>query len=288
MSNEFSPFAVMQEVSHCGPCSLSSCLFMLGTEVTQRDVAWAAGKPYRVFREGMTDRELARAGRRYGAVTEGTAGYHKRDGRAFSRVVQRHLQQHGPAILLTMDYMHWVAVVGYLAAKRQFIVYDPADAEPFIRWGHSRLIRETWNISPYEGEPSLYFALLIRRKDGKPPMWHVTEDWMRIHNRGSDCTAGTIATDLESLVKACGGRNSGSGISLARMMEKCRGPVLCAITSWSEGEGYQVQDLRDLYSDYSACAEACSIEFPAGADQTAFVAGLTALLSAYWWGGEME
>jgi hypothetical protein len=290
MSDEFSPFAVMQQPAHCGPCSLSSCLFMLGTDVTQRDVAWAAGKPYRVFREGMNERELSRAGRRYGALSGTAMSKTKTDGERFCRAVREHVEQRGPAVLLVLDYQHWISVVGYLPAKRQFVIYDPSDDEPFVRWGHERFIREAWNRSGNPRCPPIYYALLLRRKDGQPPLWRITEDWIRIHNRGSDCTAATIATDLETLVSRAKTNHPTrcTNDTLACVMEECRDSVLDSITTWSEGSGdYSVKDLRELYSDYMVCAEACSFKFPARSDKAAVVAGLTALFSAYWWGGEM-
>ena len=40
----FAPLCQLQLPSHCGPCSLSACLFILGTTATQRQLARAAGR----------------------------------------------------------------------------------------------------------------------------------------------------------------------------------------------------------------------------------------------------
>jgi len=295
MSEEFSPFAVMQEPGHCGPCSLASCLFMLGIEATQRDVAWTAGKPYKVFKEGLDEKELAHAAKKYAAMTEQILIPCRDEGHVFLRNVLGHLTGAGPAILLVNDFEHWVAVVGYLERKSQFVIYDPKADKPFFRWGHARLLREAWCESDDRREPSQYFAILIRRKDGTKPVWRITEPWMRIHNRGSACTAGTIATDLERLISNARypsprrPKSHRATRTLAMVLRKYRNQVIHAILTWGEGSpDREIRDLRSLYSDYITCADACSLTFPDNTDHAAFVAGLTALLSAYWWGGEME
>jgi len=46
---------------HCGPCSLSSCLYILGIEATQRELAKASGSPYKIFKEGIGENKLRKA-----------------------------------------------------------------------------------------------------------------------------------------------------------------------------------------------------------------------------------
>lgn len=45
MDDDFSAFTVPQLRNHCAANSLSYCLYLLGIEATQRDLARAAGVP---------------------------------------------------------------------------------------------------------------------------------------------------------------------------------------------------------------------------------------------------
>ena len=295
---KFSPFATGQLPHHCGPCSLSGCLFMLGIEATQRDLATAAGKPYKIFRKnggGVPEDGLIRAARAYGVDTEELKYLEKSSGREFAARIRDHLRERGPVIIITQDFNHWIAVVGHLPKKAKFVVYDPSAENAFGLWGEKHFLHRAWNMP--EDDPPEFYGLLFRHRDGKPPAWTITERWMKIHDRGSDCTAATIASDLHDLVSnACGGskrRNPlgatlSDGIPLATLLGKYRRQVLEAILYWGEGaESNDKRDLRDLYADYMVCAEACHVRFPDNGDQVLFAAGLTALFSSYWWGAEM-
>jgi hypothetical protein len=289
----FSPFLIRQPPGHCGPCSLATALFLLGIETGHREAARAAGQPWHVFRNGLNEQALTKAAGHYGVAVQELLVTRKGEGESFAAALRTHVEQFGPAIVLVQDFGHWLCLGGYLREQEKFAVYDPLDDKAFCRWGAKHLLRGAWNRSD-DAEPSQYYALLLRRRDGGKPRWRLTEPWMRIHDRGSDCTAATIARDLEDLVRKAGNGHHETQVPgneaapLAQVLTRYRTQVLDAITTWSAGSGtYATKDLRDLYQDYVTCAEACDIRFPAVTDHAGLVAGLTALLSAYWWGGEM-
>jgi hypothetical protein len=205
-----------------------------------------------------------------------------------------HILQGGPAMMIVQDLAHWVAVIGYLPDEEKFIIYDPNEASNFFKWSPAQFMREAWNAA--EGASQSY-ALLLSRTDGKKPVWRVTKDWIKIHGRGSDCTAGTIAGDLRDLVvRSAPNRmpepdilSQGEDFFLADLLRKYRETILGEILYWQEGSGeFNHKDLKDLYSDYIVCAEACGLKIIQEADQERIVAGLTALFSAYWWSADMD
>jgi hypothetical protein len=197
-------------------------------------------------------------------------------------------------MMIVQDLAHWVAVIGYLPDEEKFVIYDPNESSIFFKWSHAQVMREAWNAA--EGN-SQYYAILLSRTDGKKPVWRMTKEWIKIHSRGSDCTAGTIAGDLMDLVVRSAPNRMpepdilppGGGIVLAYLLKKYRGTVLGEILFWQEGSGeFNHKDLKDLYSDYIVCAEACDLKISQEADYGRLVAGLTALFSAYWWSADMD
>lgn len=301
----FSPFNVTQAPSCCGPCSLSACLFMLGERASQEDIVQKAGykhlKSFVKEDEGLDELELATVARRHRAVPRQLLVSFREKGSTFARKLREHVMSRGVAILLIHDFAHWVAVVGFLPSRQKFVVYDPQGKKPFERWPERQLLREAWNATDDEDDPGedpdQYFAILLRRKDGRKPVWRPTEPWMRIHERGADVTAGTIASDLRELVEnAAGARRRvprfsecEGGTTLAAVLRTYRQAVLAAILAWEQGAGLAERaDLAGLYDDYVVCAEAADIVFPKNTDHAMLVAGLAALFSAYWWGAGMD
>ena len=231
----FAPLCQLQLPSHCGPCSLSACLFILGTTATQRQPARAA-------------------------------------------------------IRLVDHFGPWVAVIGYLRARRRFIIVDPKDEASVSRlWPEQTLIRRGWNANgaPPTGEPDQFFAILLARADGGPARWEVSEAWLRLCERGSDQTAEGMANDLTELARlASPGRGAISdGPYLAELIEEYRDRILDSITHWAQGSGTRdLGDLRTFFRDYEIVASATGIRVAKGCDRAYLVAQLTALLCSYWWG----
>jgi transposase len=291
--NLFTPLHELQLPSHCGPCSLSAGLFILGISATQRQLAKAAGRPLRAFVEGVDEKGLRKAARNYGVKSEFLLIKKALRGREFVSRLRSHLRAGNPAILLVRNFEHWVAVIGYLRKKRKFIVADPKDkTHLFLRWSDATLLRRAWNDSHKNrgaGEPSQFFAILLSRRYGSPAMWRITETWLRLCERGSMDTAESMVEDLTEIALRASSREKliRDGPYLAEIMEEIEEPVIEGITHWAQGSGLADKgDLRAFYRDYKIVAVATGIRIAKDVDKAQFVAELTALLSSYWWGAE--
>ena len=286
----FAPLCQLQLPSHCGPCSLSACLFILGTTATQRQLARAAGRPMRVFAHGIDEQGLRRAAETYGVASEFLLVEERRRGREFATRLRRHLAAGNPAIMLVDHFEHWVAVIGYLRHRHRFIVVDPKDEASVSRlWSEQALIRRGWNVNatPGVGEPDQFFAILLARADGEPPRWQVSEAWLRLCERGSDDTAEGMANDLAEVARLAspGEIAISDGPYLAELIEEYRERILDSITHWAQGNGARDRgDLRTFFSDYQIVASSTGIRVARRCDRTYLVAQLTALLCSYWWG----
>lgn len=195
----FAPLCQLQLPSHCGPCSLSACLFVLGITATQRQLAKAAGRPMRVFAHGVDEKGLRRAAETYGVASEFLLVGERRRGREFATRLRRHLILGNPVIMLVGNFEHWVAVIAYLKDRRRFIVVDPQDERSVYRlWSEETLIRSGWNVDGASGppEPDQFFAILLSRADAGSARWRISEAWLRLCERGADDTAEGMANDL--------------------------------------------------------------------------------------------
>jgi hypothetical protein len=286
----FAPLCQLQLPSHCGPCSLSACLFILGTTATQRQLARAAGRPMQVFAHGIDEEGLRRAAEAYGVASEFLLAEERRKGREFATRLRRHLSAGNPAIMLVDHFEHWVAVIGYLKHRRRFIVVDPKDETSVSRlWPEQTLIRRGWNVNatPGVGEPDQFFAILLARADGGPPRWQVSEAWLRLCERGSDDTAEGMANDLAEVAQLASPGEEGisDGPYLAELIEEYRERILDSIIHWAQGNGMRDRgDLRTFFGDYQIVASATGIRVAKRCDRPYLVAQLTALLCSYWWG----
>jgi hypothetical protein len=286
----FAPLCELQLPSHCGPCSLSGCLFILGISATQRQLAAAAGRPVSVFIHGVDERGLRRAARAFGVKSEFVLSREQSQGKEFARRLRVHLRHGNPAILLSKDFDHWIAVIGYLPQQRKFILVDPKEKHMvFFRWSETRLVRDAWNEASESDsyEPSQYFAILLSRRDGEPPRWKVTESWLRLCERGSADTAEGMANDLAEIatLSSPDDQDIEEGLYLAEFLEANEELILDGITHWASGNGDRTRgDLRTLYRDYTTVASSSGIRIAPNADRVSLVAQLTAILSSYWWG----
>ncbi len=289
--NVFAPLCELQLPSHCGPCSLSACLFILGISATQRQLAIAAGRPVSVFTHGVDEQGLRRAARAFGVRSEFVQYEDRSRGLEFARRLRAHLRKGNPAILLSKDFEHWVAVIGYLSRQRKFIIVDPKEKHSvFFRWSERSLIRNAWNVAKGKDlhEPDQYFAILLSRRDGEPPKWRVSEAWLRLCERGSADTAEGMANDLTEMavLASPNERQIEEGPYLAEFLEKNEDLIIGSITHWAGGNGERtLSDLRTFYRDYTTVASSSGIRIATDSDTTLLVAQLTALLCSYWWGG---
>lgn len=286
----FAPLCQLQLPSHCGPCSLSGCLFILGISANQRQLAAAAGRPVSAFIHGVDEVGLRRAARTFGVTSEFVLSNEHSKGKDFASRLRVHLRQGNPAILLSKDFEHWVAAIGYLAMQRKFIIVDPKEKHAvFFRWSEARLLQNAWNVASEPGlcEPSQYFAILLSRRDGQPPKWKITESWLRLCERGSADTAEGMANDLAEIaaLSSPDDRDVEQGLYLAEFLEENEELILDGITHWASGNGDRTRgDLRTLYRDYTTVASSSGIRLAPDADRVSLVAQLTAILSSYWWG----
>lgn len=286
----FSPLCELQLPSHCGPCSLSACLFILGISATQRQLAASAGRPVSVFTEGVDERGLRRAARAFGVRSEFVLSDDRTRGKEFARRLRAHLRTGNPAILLSNDFEHWVALIGYLPSERRFIIVDPkAKEKVFSRWSEVTLLRRAWNAAGGGDcyEPDQYFAILLSRKDGQPPRWRVSESWLRLCERGSADTAEGMARDLAEMAVLASPdeRQIDEGPFLAEFLEENEEAILSSITHWAGGNGQRSRgDLRTFYNDYMTVASSTGIRIAPDADRVLLASQLTAVLCSYWWG----
>jgi len=287
----FAPLCELQLPSHCGPCSLSACLFILGISATQRQLAAAAGRPVSVFTHGVDEQGLRRAARAFGVRSEFVQFEDRNRGKEFARRLRGHLRKGNPAILLSKDFEHWVAVIGYLSRQRKFIIVDPKEKRSvFFRWSERSLIRNAWNVATGKDsyEPDQYFAILLSRRDGEPPKWRVSEAWLRLCERGSADTAEGMANDLAEMavLASPNEREIEEGPYLAEFLEKNEETIIRSITHWAGGNGERtLTDLRTFYRDYTTVASSSGIRIATDSDTTLLTAQITALLCSYWWGG---
>jgi hypothetical protein len=286
----FAPLCELQLPSHCGPCSLSACLFILGISATQRQLAAAAGRPVSAFTHGVDERGLRRAARTFGVKSEFLKFDDRGKGRQFARRLRSHLREGNPAILLTKHFDHWVALIGYLSAQRKFIIVDPeSKGAVFCRWSEATLLRAAWNVTEGEDsyEPSQYFAILLSRADGQAPRWRISASWLRLCERGSADTAENMANDLAEMAAAASPdeRLIEEGPFLAEFLEANEEVILSSIAHWAGGNGRRtLGDLRMFYRDYTTVASSSGIRIAPDSDTTLLTAQITSLLCSYWWG----
>lgn len=289
--NVFAPLCELQLPSHCGPCSLSACLFILGISATQRQLAAAAGRPVSVFTHGVDEKGLRRAARAFGVRSEFVQFEDRSRGPEFARRLRAHLRKGNPAILLSKDFEHWVALIGYLSRQRKFIIVDPKEKQSvFFRWSERSLIRNAWNVAQGRDsyEPDQYFAILLSRRDGVPPRWRVSEAWLRLCERGSADTAENMANDLAEMavLASPNEREIEEGPYLAEFLEKNEETIIGSIVHWAGGNGERtLSDLKTFYRDYTTVASSSGIRIATDSDTTLLTAQITALLCSYWWGG---
>lgn len=243
-----------------------------------------------MFIHGVDEVGLRRAARAFGVKSDFVLLDDRSKGKEFVRRLRAHLRQANPAILLTRGFEHWVAVIGYLAPQRKFIVVDPKEENAvFFRWSAARLLRNAWNWSTEKTsyEPDQYFAILLSRRDGQPAKWQVSEAWLRLCERGSGDTAEGMAEDLAEIAALASPDEQlvEEGPYLAEVLAENEDRILDSITHWASGNGKLTRgDLRAFYRDYTTVASSTGIRIAPDADRVFLVSQLTAVLCSYWWG----
>ncbi len=287
--DDFSMLTVPQLVSHCGPCSLSYCLYLLGIEATQREIAWSAGMPIKTFVKGMDPDEIMRAAANYGVAGEEVLFASRGSGSRFIARLKRHLKHGHPALLLVADFEHWVAVLG-VTEDGQVVIADPDDEDrAFSKYSDQRVLTEGWNDDGEDDpdNPPQYYALLLKRKDGKPSRWKITGEWMKLVQRGSEENLQELAEDVAEVAMRAGGNTAGKGqIYLADVMREYEKMVPEEVAHWVEVD-VSLADLRGLYRDFRVAANALRLQVPRNVNHGRIVAQLTVLLSTWAWVDEL-
>jgi hypothetical protein len=279
----FSQIQQLQYPAHCGASSLSACLAILGIDASQRAIAHLAGKPWRIYSEGMDEDEIAAVAGKLGAhakiITETRRGH----GEAFAVTLRAHLKRDLPAILLVADMAHWLVVLG--RSDEKFILMDPNDrGRAFERWSQKRLLSEGWNKGDDE-IPSQYQAILLQRADGQPAKWKMTDVFVRLCTVGSMDTADQMAKDLMEMVDRAGG--SEEDVPLEGVLEKHAKTVVRSVNHWTAQSQVSKADLKNLYHDYQVVAAAAGLRIAKDASEVELVAQMSVVLSTFAWTGEL-
>jgi hypothetical protein len=240
----------------------------------------------------VDEKGLRRAAHAFGVKSEFVLFKEPERGKEFARRLRAHLRRGNPAILLSKNFEHWVAAIGYLSRQRRFIVVDPKEASAiYFRWSEATLLRRAWNVvtarEPYE--PDQFFAILLSRRDGQPPKWRITDSWLRLCERGSLDTAEGMANDLAEMAAKASpdARSIEEGPYLAEFLEEREEDIIESITHWASGNGRATRgDLRTFYRDYVTVAGACGIRISMETDRVLLASQITALLCSYWWGAK--
>ena len=278
----FTPFSVPQLLSHCAPCSLSYCLYLLGIEATQRELARAAGQPIKTFFAGMEPPKIRLAAAAYKVGATFLEVRNKAHGPQFAARLKRHLQRGLPAMVLVWDFEHWVAVVGHLDGK--FVVADPDDnAEQFRRWTERKLLNECWNDDGEDDpdDPPQYYAILLKRRDCKPARWKLTDDWVKLCERGNEQDLTAMAADLQDIAGRAGGFFTGrDGVTLASVLRCHESMITEQVAHWV-GDAVTQGQLRGLFRDYLITADAMQLQVPRRVNHAILVAQMATILTVW-------
>jgi hypothetical protein len=290
MTDDCTLFTQPQSPSHCGPCSLSYCLHVLGIDADQHEVARASGLSYwERYRRGQDERDIKRAAASYGAECQFIPEHRKHGGEPFADRVRQHLMRGLPAIVLIKDFEHWVAAIGHIQETDTFIINDPNLRQPlFSRWSEKGLLLNAWNEADEDkhNEPSQYFAILLGRKDGKGPRWRITDEFLKLCETGSGETAVGMTQDLQEIVKrACHGNPPiRGGERLSDMLDRYEETIVRSAFHWVGGHHrISIGDVRRQFRDYRVIADAAGLRVRKSADIAAIVAQLTSLMTTFIW-----
>ncbi len=290
MTDDCTFFTQAQSPSHCGPCSLSYCLHVLGVDADQHEVARASGLSYwKRYKRGQDETDIRRAAASYRTECQFLEGFRKSKGAAFADRLRQHLIKGFPAILLVKDFEHWVALIGYLEETDTFIVNDPNLRQPiFSRWSEKGLLNNSWNEADpvRHDEPSQHFAILLNRKDHKGPRWKISDDFLKLCETGSGETAAGMTRDLVEIVKrACGGRYPvRGGEKLSQVLDRYEETIVRNAFHWVGGRHrISVGDVHRQFRDYRIIADAAGLRIRRNADVAAIVAQLTSLMTTFIW-----
>jgi len=291
-TEQFSPWNQIQKRANCGPTSLSYCLFTLfGNEIDQDDVASSIysgpRKLYKTYHDGFSEHELKRAALKFGAKAEFLQEF-ENNFEEFNRKLVAHIKTGNPAVFCIYDGRHWVAIVGYekKGAGDIYYVNDPDDSdgdEVFDAWGKSGIKEEFADKHKVE-----YFAMLLSRKDGKPPALPFSRNLMNLVNEGSYDSMNEMIEDLRSMAKKAS-RDGKNNSYLADHLISQKNVILKIIDDLLDWESAESDfcEIKAFYDDYITLARASRIKMSKDADLVLLTAYMTSLLTTCAWMGEL-
>jgi hypothetical protein len=294
MSEEvFSPWNQPQEnYANCGPAGLSYCLFTLfGNDIDQDDVAGSIysgpGKWYRTTRKGFNEREIKKMASRFKARAEQLQIFGKNKFPEFNTGLVVHLKTGNPALFCINGGEHWVSILGYDEKKGRpmYYVNDPDQR------GVDEIC-DVWTMAGIKeeslGEDEEYFALLMSRKDGKPPALPLSNSLMALVNNGSYDNMSGMLEDLCAMAKRASGDDRENSY-LADHLFVHRGRILKVLEDLLDWESTEsdFDEVSEFYDDYITVARAARIKMSKDADMVLLSAYMTSLLTTCAWKGEL-
>jgi len=301
MSEDFSPFQTAQKESHCGPCSLSYGLFILGINATQTEVAKASGASlWTRYRKGLNESLLKKAANHYGVTLVEVLEAHKEKGGDYLKTVKSHLAKGYPVVWATYDGGHWEALLGLDEKTGRIIECDPdadEDDDPlFHKMSDAEFLKRSWcdfdeddeDGDDDDEEPSQYYALLVTPKDARAPSFRLTNDLLLLHNRGSGEELRIMIKDIHEIVSPLP-QSDGKSVSFESLED------IISENAWNwvayDSDVESVSEVRQQYKDYIIVAQAMGLRgIP---DNTKSIAGFSSvmgsLLTTFIWNdGDLE
>jgi ABC-type bacteriocin/lantibiotic exporter with double-glycine peptidase domain len=143
--------------NHCGAMSLTICARSLGIiGFTQRDFAKFAGRPFKIFTDGLDEGHMTTAARKGGM----TAKLFETDNyEVMRRKLVGHLKLGGVAIISVWKGTHWVSILG--REKKSFLLFDSLNSWRKI-YRNSETVLKKEMLDP--GDMRYKFQAILLRK----------------------------------------------------------------------------------------------------------------------------
>jgi len=264
---------------------MSYCFFILGKYVSQQEIAEATGLSWwQRKHSGCDELSLKRAAKTFGVYSEFLRISNKRKGNIFIDELKKRLASGLPAILCVDNFKHWIALLGYNAEEDKFIINDPNDKVIFSKYRPNTLKKRCWNEDENSGEKE-YFAIVLSNKDYSEPQWRLTEDFIKLCNKGSVQSATTIMNDLFEIAERAHlvYPHPFETIKLSVILHRCEETIVDNVHYWSKSDGLDKRQLREIYRDFTIVADAANISVSKNFDIASVTAQMTTILCAALW-----
>jgi len=284
-AEHFSIFEVAQEKSYCGPCSMSYCFFILGKYAAQTEIAEATDLSWWQRKiSGCDELSLKRAADAFNVNSDFLRYSLKSKGGAFVRELKKNLAVGNPAVLCVDNFAHWIALLGYNESEDKFIINDPNEDNIFGKYKPSTLKKRCWNEDEKNNDTE-YFAIIVSSKDYNDTQWTLTEDFIKLCNKGSAQSAIAIMNDLFEIAERAHLTypHPIETIKLSVVLNKYEDVIVDNVNHWSKSKDLDKRELRELYRDFTIIAEAANITLAKNFDSVSIVSQMSAILCAALW-----